>query len=230
MWVCADADIPQVVQRIMGSKTFDNGIVCCSEHNLVVDASVREAFIKGLEEAGAAVLTPEEKQIFTQQVVNPKKNHFIAEIIGKSASLIVARTGIQRDYPVKLIVVPANEIDAGDVYSREKMSPILSLFTVDGEEEGFVACQKLLGIDGNGHTAIIYTKNQALIERFGMEMPASRILVNAPGVQGGVGMSTGLMPSLTLGCGTFGGSSTTDNVTYTNMINIKRLAYYTEHV
>jgi acyl-CoA reductase-like NAD-dependent aldehyde dehydrogenase len=87
-------------------------------------------------------------------------------------------------------------------------------------------CRQLLGVDGRGHTAIIHSQDESLIQRFGVEMPASRILVNSPGAHGVVGISTELTPSLTLGCGTFGHTSTTDNITYSNLMNIKRLAYY----
>jgi acyl-CoA reductase-like NAD-dependent aldehyde dehydrogenase len=224
--VCADAEISQAVQRIVDSKSFDNGVVCCSEHNLVVDARVRQAFVEALEQAGTAILTPEEAAAFTAQIVDTEKNHFKLSVVGQTAANIAEQTGIQRDYPIKLIVVPTENVDPDDVYSREKLAPILSLFTVENEEDGLSYCQELLAIDGTGHTAIIYTQDPALMERFGLEMPASRILVNAPGVQGGIGAVTGLAPSLTLGCGTFGGSSTTDNVTFRNLLNVKRLAYY----
>jgi acyl-CoA reductase-like NAD-dependent aldehyde dehydrogenase len=102
---------------------------------------------------------------------------------------------------------------------------VLSLFTVDGEEEGLAACKKILANEGLGHTAIIHTRSPKLVERFGSEILASRVLVNAGGSQGCIGIGNGLMPSLTLGCGTFGGTSTTDNVSYTHLLNIKRVVH-----
>jgi acetaldehyde dehydrogenase/alcohol dehydrogenase len=102
---------------------------------------------------------------------------------------------------------------------------VVSLFTVHDDEQGFAVCRQILDNDGAGHTAIIHTSDQARIQRFGLEMPASRILVNAPGVQGTMGVGTGLEPSMTVGCGTFGGNSTTDNVTYTHLLNIKRVVF-----
>jgi acyl-CoA reductase-like NAD-dependent aldehyde dehydrogenase len=95
---------------------------------------------------------------------------------------------------------------------------------VAGTEQGFEVCKRLLANQGAGHTAVIHTGDEALQERFGEEVPASRILVNGPATQGCIGVGNGLVPSLTLGCGTFGGNSTTDNVTYTNLLNVKRLA------
>ena len=104
------------------------------------------------------------------------------------------------------------------------MKEILSLFRVNGEAEGLALCKQILTNEGTGHTAIIHTQNQDLAKRFGLEMPASRILVNCPGFQGIAGICTGLTPSFTLGCGTLGGTSTTDNVSYNNLLNIKRIA------
>ena len=99
------------------------------------------------------------------------------------------------------------------------------MFTVDDEEQGFNACRQMLSNDGAGHTAIIHTSDQRRIERFGRELRASRIRVNAAGVQGTMGLGTGLQPWMTVGSGTFGRSSTTDNVTYTHLLNIKRVAF-----
>jgi hypothetical protein len=110
-------------------------------------------------------------------------------------------------------------------YEGEKLVPILSLFTVDGREEGLALCKRLLAREGAGHTAIIHTQDPHLAERYGLEMPVSRILVNTSGSQGCCGMSGGLMPSAVLGCGTLGGGSTSDNVTYTHLRNIKRVAH-----
>jgi acetaldehyde dehydrogenase/alcohol dehydrogenase len=111
-----------------------------------------------------------------------------------------------------------------ECYGREKLAPILSLFTVDGQEQGLSVCRRLLANQGAGHTAVIHSSDERLQQRFGREVPASRILVNGPATHGCIGIGNGLVPSLTLGCGTFGGNSTTDNVTYTNLLNIKRLA------
>ena len=110
-------------------------------------------------------------------------------------------------------------------YSGEKLAPFLSMFMVAGEDEGLRLCQTLLKIAGAGHTAVIHTTNAARVERFARAMPAGRILVNASAAQGCCGMTTGLDCSLTLGCGTFGGNSTTDNVTFRHLLNIKRVAH-----
>ena len=110
-------------------------------------------------------------------------------------------------------------------YGREKLAPVVSLFTVRNGDEGIAVCRRLLEQEGRGHTAVIHTRDEAMAKRFGLEIPASRILVNACGSEGCIGIGTGLAPSFTLGCGTLGGNSTSDNVTYTHLLNIKRLAF-----
>jgi len=224
-WVCADADLAAAAAAIVASKSFDNGLICGSEHNLVVDAAVRDAFVAALEGAGAAVLSAPEAARFTAAVVDPEGHGFRPQIIGQSAATIAGFLKIAREAPIQLIVVPADP-DFTSPYTGEKMAPVLSLFTVAEEEEGLALCRKLLEHHGTGHTAIIHSADPARITRYGRAMPASRILVNSPGSQGVCGATTGLTPSFTLGCGTFGRNSTTDNVTYTNLLNIKRLAHY----
>jgi acyl-CoA reductase-like NAD-dependent aldehyde dehydrogenase len=227
-FIAADANIPMAAFAVVLSKPFDNGLICGGEHNLVVDAAVRDQFTGALEQQGAAVLNAEETRIFLAKAIDSKKNKLIPVVVGQSAQTIANVAGIKRDYPIKLIVVPmGNEAVAqGHPMAGEKLTPILSLFTVKGEDEGFKLCRAILDGEGAGHTAIIHTGSDALAQKFGLLIPASRILVNSPGVQGVSGLTTGLSPSFTLGCGTFGGNSTTDNVSFSNLQNIKRVAYF----
>ena len=225
-WVCADADPDEAARLVVGSKSFDYGVVCGSEHQLVVDATAREPFLAALRTYGVAMLTPEEVSRFTERAFDPKTGHLRREFVGQSAGHIARATGMEQQEPsIRLIVAPVALDAIEGPYGREKLAPILSLFTVDGEEEGLAACKKILANEGLGHTAIIHTRSSNLIERFGSEISASRILVNAGGSQGCIGIGNGLMPSLTLGCGTFGGTSTTDNVSYTHLLNIKRVVH-----
>ncbi|HEX6510230.1 MAG TPA: aldehyde dehydrogenase family protein, partial [Chloroflexota bacterium] len=223
--ICSDADIPDVVRNIVMSKTFDNGLLCGAEHNLVVMEDVRQAFVEECERKGAAVLSPDESEQFTAQLVR-KDGSFKGTMVGQPADKLACQVGITRDYPIKLLIVPSTGITSDNAYAREKMAPVLSLFTVATVEEGLQACYNLLLIDGPGHTAVIFSQDSELIDRFGAMMPAGRILVNCPAVHGMLGITTGLAISTTLGCGTFGGTSTTDNVTYTHLQNTKRLAHF----
>ena len=120
--------------------------------------------------------------------------------------------------------MPVGPAELGGPYGHEKLAPILSLFTVANLEECLALCKRILEQEGLGHTAIIHTRSDALARQFGLEMPASRILVNVSGAGGCIGIGTGLTPPFTLGCGSYGGNPTTDNVTCTRLLNIKRLA------
>jgi acetaldehyde dehydrogenase/alcohol dehydrogenase len=226
--ICEDADLQHAADCVVMSKSFDNGLVCGSENNLVVLESVREQFTAALVNAGAAVLAPDEVCRFSSCVVVPGKHQLRSEVVGQSAAAIAAFVGIERDYPIQLIVVPVEGRASSDAYAREKMAPILSLFTVADEQAGIELSLDLLEREGMGHTAVIHTRDTATIHRFAAAVPASRILANSPASHGVIGFTTGLMPSLTLGCGTFGSNSTTDNVSFRNLLNIKRLAHYTE--
>ena len=181
--------------------------------------------IQALERHGAAVLSGDDFDRFVNMLVDPVEKRIRPDHVGQSAEVLLRRAGIQHDRQVRLVVLPAGLEQLAGPLGREKLLPVLSLFTVHDDDEGFAVCHQVLDNDGAGHTAIIHTSNQARVQRFGLEMPASRILVNAPGVQGTMGLSTGLEPSMTVGCGTFGGNSTTDNVTYTHLLNIKRVAF-----
>lgn len=227
-WVCADADLVHAAGSIVASKSFDHGLICGAEHNLLVDASVRDDFVAALEAAGAAVLDDEEAKRFGRAAIDPEHQRFRAETTGQSAAAIAEVVGVERDHPIQLIVVPVEELDPEHPYADEKLAPILSLLTVRGDDEAFAVARRVLEAGGAGHTAIIHTSDRERARRFGVEMPASRILVNSPGSQGVCGITTRLRPSFTLGCGTFGGNSTTDNVSWDNLINRKRLARFVE--
>lgn len=226
-YIAADADIEAAALAIISSKPYDNGLICGAEHNLVVDVEVRDALVVALERYGAAVLNPEEAKSFTTFAVQPNGHAFVSRIIGQAAKATADIFGIVRPNPIKLIVVPVpvDAVDRGSPFAKEKLAPLLSLFTVRGDEDAFTLCRRILAGQGAGHTAIIHTRSPERADRFGLAMPVSRILVNTPGVQGICGITTGLVPSYTLGCGTWGGNSTTDNVSYHNLQNIKRLAH-----
>ena len=223
-WVAPDADVNTAAADIVRSKSFDNGIICGSENNLVVDASRREEFVAALVKHGAAVLTPEEKDRLAAIIFDPESGHLHKAVIGRAAAETAARAEIQRPYEIRLLVAPVSAEELATSFALEKLAPILSLFTVCGEAEALALCESILSRCGKGHTAIVHTQSEEVARRFGSAITASRLLVNSPGTHGCIGLGTGLVPSLTLGCGTFGGNSTTDNVTYTHLINLKRLA------
>src|SRR5215216_5516770 len=222
-WVCADADPQAAAAAVVASKAFDNGIVCGSEDNLVVEEGVAGPLLAELERAGAAVCSPAEAARVAGHAFDPGDGRLRREALGQSAQTIAEVAGVRRDRPIRVLVLPQPLEQVDGPLGREKLAPLLSLFRVAGGGQGLEVCKRLLANQGAGHTAVIHTGDQALQQRFAEEVPASRILVNGPATQGCIGVGNGLTPSLTLGCGTFGGNSTTDNVTYTNLLNIKRL-------
>jgi len=224
--ICSDADIPQAAEFIIRSKSFDNGIICGSENNLIVVDSVYDQFVEALKENGGIILSPDEKNRLAAHLFDASGQGIAKPLIGKSALFIADSVNIKRENEIKLIFAPITQSELKGPFGYEKLAPVLSLCRVKDEDEGIKICKQVLARHGRGHTAVIWTQDRKLMERFGFEMDASRILVNAGAAQGCIGLGTGLIPSFTLGCGTFGGNSTTDNVNYSHLLNIKRLAVH----
>jgi acetaldehyde dehydrogenase / alcohol dehydrogenase len=224
-WVCADADVEAAAQMVVASKAFDHGIICGSENNLVVDRPVRDSFIAALRGVGAAVLGATDADRVARTAFDDRDGRLRRTVLGQAATSIAAQAGIEVPAGTRLLVAPVPRDTVPGPWGKEKLAPLLSLFAADGEDDGLRLCQQILGNGGRGHTAIIHTRGLRLQMSFAQQMPASRILVNGPGSQGCIGLGNGLTPSLTLGCGTYGRTSTTDNVTYTNLLNIKRVAH-----
>ena len=223
VWICSDADVAAAAEAIVGSKSFDNGVICGSENNLVVDQSRRKEFIEALKASGAAVLSNDEILRFEKHILDPSTNGLKREFVGKDAAGMLSGAGIQRDGDIKLVVVPVDQSMISEAWGGEMLAPILSMFTVYNEDEGMDFCSRILDKMGAGHTAIIHTASVDLAERYGLKMPASRILHNCPGSTGCIGIGNSLRPSFTLGCGSWGNTSTTDNVGYDNLMNVKRI-------
>lgn len=219
------ANLDITAKAIVDSKSFDNGVICGSDNNLIVEESVRNEFIKALKKNGAKILDSQEVQQILDHAFDPKTGKLSRELVGQSAATIAKTCGFNIEKSQKLIVAPLPLSEVTGPLGQEKLAPLLPLFTVKNTTEAFRVCKQILEREGSGHTAIIHTSDKDLANAYGQEMPASRILVNTGGSFGCIGFGNGLLPSLTLGCGTLGGTSTTDNVTYTNLMNIKRVAH-----
>jgi len=224
-WVCSDADLERAAAGIVDSKAYDNGIVCASEHNLLVDVAVEAEFRAALERHGAYVVRPDEIDLFVARIFDEETGHVRRELHGRSALELARRFGLDAPESVRVLVIPAHRNALQGPLGHEKMAPVSSLFAVMDDDDALDVSRQLLVNEGAGHTAIIYTGDEARIERFSRQLHVSRVLVNAPGTQGSLGLATGLLPSLTLGTGTHGKTSTTDSVTFTHLLNIKRIAY-----
>jgi acyl-CoA reductase-like NAD-dependent aldehyde dehydrogenase len=223
VWVGSDADLEYVAACVVASKSFDNGLVCGAEQHLVVDAASRNDFAAALEGAGAVVLDRVATEQFVAKAFLPS-GRLKAALIGRSATEIAAAAGVTVPDDTKLIVISGDVDGAEGAYATERLAPIVTLYATYGEAAAIDLCRALLAYEGAGHTAVIHTDDEDRIDRFARAMPASRILVGVPASQGCGGALTGLVPSMTLGCGTFGGTATTDNVGFRNLLNVKRLA------
>lgn len=218
------ADIPLAIRRIFDSKTFDNGTICASEQSIVTEACIQDQVMDEAKRQGGYFLSPEESKkvgrfiMRANGTMNPK-------VVGKSAQAIAEMAGVQIPAGTRVLISPQSTVGKDNPYSREKLCPILAFYVTDGWESACELCMEILHNEGAGHTMTMHTQDDGIIREFALKKPVSRLLVNTPGALGGVGATTGLQPALTLGCGSVGGSATSDNVGPMNLINIRRVAY-----
>tara|TARA_B100001123_G_scaffold441920_1_gene584260 strand:+ start:29472 stop:31220 length:1749 start_codon:yes stop_codon:yes gene_type:complete len=223
-YIESSADIEKAVNDIITGKTFDNGVLCSSENSVVVDNRIFEKVMLAFEENGGHFLSSEESQklskilITSQRLPNP-------DLVGRSASFIADRADISIPQKTRVLIAPLQGVGRDFPLSIEKLCPVLSFYTVKDWQEGCERCKEILQYGGMGHTMSIHSKNEDIILEFGLKKPASRIVVNTPTTHGSIGLTTGLPPAMTLGCGGFGGNITSDNITPLHLLNIKRLAY-----
>lgn len=216
------ADVKSAVEKIMASKTFDNGTVCASEQSIICEHVNEERVIAELETQGAYFMSEEETTKVCSLLF--KNGHTMnAKFVAKKPDVIAAAAGIDIPAGTGLLVGRQKGVGEGNPLSFEKLTTVIAFYTVEDWQE---ACELSISLlqNGIGHTMSIHTEDPELAMKFTAK-PASRILVNTGGTQGGTGASTGLAPSFTLGCGTMGGSSISDNVTPLHLINKKVLAY-----
>ncbi len=222
------AHVKKAVEAIMLSKSFDNGIICASEQSVICEKSLTQEVKQCFTEKGGAFLTPEDIPKLEKVLFKPNGG-VDPEIVGKPAVYIAEQAGIKVPADTKVLLAELPGVGKEYPLSREKLSPTLAFYEVEGWQEACELAKKLLILEGTGHTIALHSQDTEVITKFALEKPASRIVVNTPSALGGLGATTGLMPSLTLGCGTFGGNSTSDNIGPQHLLNIKRLAYETQN-
>ena len=220
------AKLKTSVNDLVLSKSFDNGMICASEQSVIVDKEVSKDVEKLMKEAGCYFANKEEKEKLKNSMFNPEKGYTLNSTIpGQSPYKIAKQAGFDIPEDTKVLVVPETGVGVDYPFSREKLSPVLAYYTVKGKEEGIKLAEELLEFGGLGHSAVIHSEDNETILAFSKRVKAGRIIVNSPSTHGAIGdIYNTNMPSLTLGCGTFGGNSTTANVTSVNLINIKRVA------
>ncbi|WP_413298785.1 aldehyde dehydrogenase family protein [Bacillus sp. 1P10SD] len=229
VYVEKTADIAKSVKMIVESKSFDHGTICATEQAMVVDRNVQQLAIRELKKNGAYLLNEQEKTIL-EKVISPLPGKLNPNIVGQSALKIAEIAGISVPTDTRILVAEETRVGKNVPFSIEKLSPILALYTADSYNQAKEICLSLLNLGGRGHSLSLHTNDDKVAREFALEMPVSRLMVNTLSSIGAVGATTGLVPSLTLGCGSFGGNITSDNVSAKHLINIKRLAYGTKEV
>lgn len=218
------ADVRKAVKDVIASKTFDNGTICASEQAIIADRPVRDEVVAELKRNHAYFCTAAETTALEKLMVTPQRS-INPKVVGQPAARIAEMAGFQVSPETSVLVVSLAGVGRDFPLSMEKLSPVIAFYEADGWEAGCLRCLELLNFGGIGHTLVIHSRNEEIIREFALKKPVFRILVNTGGTHGAIGYTTGLEPALTLGCGTWGGSITSDNVTPLHLINIKRLAY-----
>ena len=220
------AKLKTSVNDLVMSKAFDNGMICASEQAVLVDKEIYQEFEKLMRKAGCYFVSPEEKQKLQESMFEYRDDigyKLKSHVPGQSPYKIAKDAGFSVPEDTKVLVVYEEEIGREYPFSKEKLSPVLTYYIVNNEDEGIEKSEKLLEFGGLGHSAVIHSENKETILKFSKTMKAGRIIVNSPSTHGAIGdIYNTNMPSLTLGCGSFGGNSTTANVSSVNLINIKR--------
>ncbi|MBS5305122.1 bifunctional acetaldehyde-CoA/alcohol dehydrogenase [Clostridium tertium] len=228
------AHIKMAVNSILLSKTFDNGVICASEQSLVVLDQVYDEVKKELGDRGAYILKGEEVDKVRKIILN-EKGGLNANIVGQSAYKIAEMAGVNVPTTAKVLVGEVESVELEEPFSHEKLSPILAMYRVKSYEEALEKANRLIELGGMGHTSILYTdqlKSRDRILQFGEKMKTARTLINMPASQGAIGdiFNFKLAPSLTLGCGSWGGNSVSENVGPKHLINIKSIAERRENM
>lgn len=218
------ADIKLAVKRILDSKTFDNGVICASEQTIVTESVIKNEVIEELKRQGAYFLNKKEREK-VGSILMRANNTMNPKIVGRNALYIASLAGITVPVNTRVLVSEETEVCKFNPFSREKLCPVLGFYVEESWEKACERCIEILQNEGVGHTMSMHSNNVHVIREFALKKPVSRLLINTPAALGGVGATTNLPPAFTLGCGTVGGSATSDNISPLNLMNIRRIAY-----
>jgi len=223
------ADVTKAVSDILTSTCFDNGTICASEQSVVVDAPVEAEVREQFKAQGGYFLSPADAEKVAAVLLTPQRT-LNAAIVGRSAQHIADLARVSIPAGTRCLLADCGGVGRDFPWSIEKLSPTLAFFVVDGIEQGAARCDEILHFGGMGHTAGMHTGSREAAVRYGEQMPASRVVINSPTTHGAIGFSTDLPPSMTLGCGSWGGNVTSDNVSPIHLLDIKRVAFETKPV
>ncbi len=224
-YINRNVNVARACTDLMISKTFDNGMICASEQAAIVDAAIALQFEQFLTENNCYFLSESETKKVTSFVINQEKLSVNPVAVGQSAAWVAEQSGVEVPPKTKMLLARLPEPSLDHPLSMETLLPVLAYFVVEDEKQGFAYAKKMLEIGGLGHSAVIHSDDEKLCLRYGEEMKVGRVIINSPSSQGAIGdIYNTNIPSLTLGCGSFGRNSTTSNVSSVNLINKKRVA------
>ncbi|HUR99759.1 MAG TPA: aldehyde dehydrogenase family protein [Pyrinomonadaceae bacterium] len=223
------ANAAKAVGDILTGTCFDNGTICASEQSVVVDAPLEAEVREQFKQQGGHFLTTSEADAVAKVLLTPERT-LNAGIVGKSAEYIANLAGITVPSGTRCLLADCGGVGRDYPWSIEKLSPTLAFFVVDGLQQGADRCYEILQFGGMGHTAGMHTQDRDAAIAYGARMPASRVIINSPTTHGAIGFSTDLAPSMTLGCGSWGGNVTSDNVSPIHLMDVKRVAWETRPV
>ena len=223
-YIHRSADIPHAIDCILRSKSFDNGTVCASEQSIIVEEPMAHKVREEAKRRGFYFMNTQEAGTLAKLLFRPNGSLNPA-IVGKAATELAHMAGFSVPEGTKILVAREQEAGPTRPYSMEKLCPVLAFFIMDSEEAVLQKAVEVLTHEGSGHTFAIHCTDEAVIRRFALKIPVSRFLVNTPAALGGIGKTTGLFPALTLGCGAVGGSSSSNNISPLDLINIRRVAW-----
>ncbi len=223
-YIHASADIPHALACILRSKTFDYGTVCASEQSVIVEKGQEDAVRREAEKMGFYFMDTAQAGLLARLLFKPTGG-LNPEIVGKSAVHLAKMAGFPVPQETKVLVAREQEAGPTRPYSMEKLCPVLAFFVMENEEAVLQKAVEVLSHEGSGHTFAIHARDEAVVRRFALEIPVSRFLVNTPAALGGIGSTTALFPALTLGCGAVGGSSSSNNISPMDLIDIRRVAW-----
>ncbi|PFO06397.1 bifunctional acetaldehyde-CoA/alcohol dehydrogenase [Bacillus sp. AFS076308] len=219
------ANIKRAVNDVILSKTFDNGMICASEQSLIIDQEIFNDVKQELISNNCYFLSVDERKMVEKAVIFEKTGSINNLIVGLPAAMIAKLAGIKVPVNTKILIAELEGVGPNEPLSCEKLSPILACYKVTSFAEGLRIAEETLEYGGLGHSAAIHTSNQELVDIFSLRLKAGRIMVNTPSTHGAIGdIYNTSLPSLTIGCGTYGGNSVSQNVGAQNLINIKKVA------
>ena len=221
------ADIKHAISCIARSKSFDYGTVCASEQSIIIERSMEQAVVKEAKKWGCYFMNEQEAAALGKLLFRPNGT-LNPEIVGKPAIQLAQMAGFPVPANTKILVAREQEAGPTRPYSMEKLCPVLAFFVMEDESAVLEKAIEVLTHEGSGHTFAIHAEDVSVVRKFAAQIPVSRFLVNTPAALGGIGATTALFPALTLGCGAVGGSSSSNNISPMDLINIRRVAWGTK--